>query len=134
MPRGGARQGTPGKGYANRTDLTQNYAPNTQNTAATGGMTAPPPPPDQPAQQQPPSATPDDSPMMSDPTQRPDEPVTAGLDSGAGVGSNALLGADPRAQETAIIAAKWGPVLDHISSKPDTPDSVRVMTRYLRGF
>lgn len=126
MPRGGPRKGTPGKAYSNRTDMAQNYAPDTQNTAATAGQPAAVP------QQMGPS--PDDSPMMSDPTARPDEPVTAGLDMGPGPGREALTGFDPRTQETAVIAAKWGPVLDHLSNKPDTPDSVRVMTRYLRGF
>jgi hypothetical protein len=39
MPRGGPRQGTPGKGYSNRTDLALNSASQTAtNTAASGGV------------------------------------------------------------------------------------------------
>ena len=38
--RGGARQGTPGKGYSNRTDLISNYD-QSKDTAAAGGMEAP---------------------------------------------------------------------------------------------
>lgn len=83
MPRGGKRQGTPGKGYSNRTDLAMNYEP---GSAASGGITAP-------VQQQqfiPPAIGADQVPSLSDPTMRPDEPVTAGLPMGAGPGVEAL--------------------------------------------
>lgn len=90
MPRGGKRQGTPGKGYSNRTDLGAD--PNMgRNTAATGGMDAPAPVTQgAPERPQVLSRTPDDSPMLTAPSQRPDEPITAGLDFGAGPGSDAL--------------------------------------------
>lgn len=128
MPRGGRRNGTPGKGYSNRTDLTS--APDmTQNTAATGGMTAPPP------QQQMapviPMRTPDDSPMLTDPTQRPDEPITAGLSTGPGPGPE-VLGLDPRPMET-VQMKKWMPILKPIIDEPDTPESVKMLYRYMRG-
>lgn len=83
MPRGGKRRGTPGKAYANRTDLTSDYAP---GSAAGGGMTPP-------VQQQPLMGPPigaDQVPNLSDPTMRPQEPVTAGLPVGPGPGPEAL--------------------------------------------
>lgn len=89
MPRGGKRQGTPGKGYSNRTDLALD--PNMAvNTAATGGMTAPPAP------QQPPAVLPgalvgtDEIPNLSAPTARPGEHVMTGVNYGPGAGSEAL--------------------------------------------
>jgi hypothetical protein len=65
-----------------------------KNTAATGGQVAPQQP--SPAQVAEPKtymgATygADDVPNLADPTQRPGEPVTAGLDIGAGPGREAL--------------------------------------------
>lgn len=86
MPRGGKRQGTPGVGYSNRTDLTSNYA-NAGQSAAAGGIEAP-------REQQPmiqsPAIGADQVPNIGDPTNRPTEPVTAGLDIGLGAGSEAL--------------------------------------------
>jgi len=130
MARGGARQGTPGKGYSNRTDL--GMRPDmSQNTAATGGMPAPsgggagPSPIGQMGR------SPDDSPMLSDPTQRPDEPLTAGMATGAGPGPEAL-GLDPRLEETRRMK-KWLPMLEPIINEPDTPDSVKMLFRYMRG-
>ena len=84
MPRGGNRQGTQGKGYANRTDLATDYAPG--GNPATGGMEAP-------KEQKPimgPIVGADQVPNLSDPTMRPNEPVTTGLDIGAGMGSEAM--------------------------------------------
>lgn len=119
MPRGGKRQGTPGKGYSNRTDLTGNYDQN-MNTAAAGGMVAAPPTPAGPS--------PEDSPMLMDPTQRPDEPITAGLPIGAGPGPQT----DTRMQETQQLK-KYLPLLAPYLDQPDTPDSVRILFRYIRG-
>lgn len=82
MPRGGKRQGTPGRAYTNRTDLTSNYAP---GNAAAGGMEAP-------ARQQPamPMIGADEVPNIGDPSSRPNEPVTAGLNVGMGAGAEAM--------------------------------------------
>lgn len=125
MPRGGKRQGTPGKGYSNRTDLAQ--APDmAQNTAATGGQETAPPPMDAP--QGPPMRTPEDSPMLTDPTQRPDEPITAGLPIGAGVGP----GPDPRLSETRNLK-KYLPLLGMYIDNANTPDSVRSLFRYIKS-
>jgi len=84
MPRGGKREGTPGKAYVNRTDLGMDYAP---GDAAAGGMQAP-------AQQagslMPPIIGADQVPNLGDPTNRPNEPVTAGIPYGEGPGPEAL--------------------------------------------
>ena len=128
MPRGGKRQGTPGRGYANRTDLAM-QPDMEKNTAATGGME--PPATDRPQFSGP---SPDDLPSLTTPTQRPGEAITTGLSFGPGAGREALTGFDPRAQETALIAQKWGPMMDILASDPETPDSVRMLARYIKGF
>jgi hypothetical protein len=85
MPRGGPRQGTPGTGYSNRTDLTSNY----DNTQSAAGGAASPQPPASPA-------VPlvhigaDDVPSLYDPTTRPNEPVMAGVPMGPGPGPEAM--------------------------------------------
>jgi hypothetical protein len=126
MPRGGRRQGTPGKAYANRTDMATNYDMEAGSPAA-GGMQAPVAPPQM-------GPSPDDIPSLTTPTQRPGEPITAGLGLGPGPGRKALTGFDPRAQETAMIAQRWGPMMDILANDPETPDSVRMLARYIKGF
>ncbi|MGV0949356.1 MAG: hypothetical protein ACOYB3_01700 [Azonexus sp.] len=79
--RGGRRQGTPGKSYANRKDLMVSRAP-AQGTVspASGGMSAPSQAAGQNLSE--PSApylTPDEVPRPTDPTARPNEPLTAPL-------------------------------------------------------
>lgn len=116
MPRGGKRQGTPGKGYMNRTDLATNYQP---GSAAAGGMQAP-------VQQQqfiPPRIGVDDVPSLMDPTMRPDEPVTAGLNVGAGPGPEAL-GPMPPAPVDPVRQAIQAMML--VSPNPDL---IRVLNR-----
>lgn len=122
MPRGGKRQGTPGKGYSNRTDMGVNYDMGASQMAATGGMKAP---------SQPPSSMkyPEDTPMLLDPTSRPDEPVTAGLATGPGVGPEAL---DPRLAETSNLK-RFLPIIEPFLSQPDTPESVVALVKYIKG-
>jgi len=119
MPRGrgGERQGTPGKGYSNRTDLMDNYD-EAKPTAATGGM----------EMAQPSMAGPDDSPNLGDPTMYPEEPITAGLPMGAGPGPQR----DTRMEETQNLR-RYLPLLEIYLDQPDTPDSVRALFRYIRG-
>ena len=97
---GGPRAGSPGRAYTNRSDL--NKLPIRTTTGQTYGqasaqrsaqsaipMAAPPSPS--------PSAAPPPPPGLSaavplnSPTSRPEEPVTAGLNMGAGPGSEALF-------------------------------------------
>jgi hypothetical protein len=120
MPRGrgGERQGTPGKGYSNRTDLMTNYN-NADMSAAGGGVQAP---------QQSMGPIPEDVPNLFDPTAFPDEPITAGLTQGPGPGPDR----DTRQQETQNLR-RWLPLLELYLDRPDTPNSVRSLFRYIRG-
>jgi hypothetical protein len=119
MPRkrGGARQGTPGKAYSNRTDLMSNYDQQAASPAA-GGIQAPAMP----------MVTPDDSPNLTDPTQYPDEPITAGLSIGPGPGPER----DTRLDETQQLR-RFLPLIGMYIDRPDTPDSVRALFRYIKG-
>lgn len=124
MPRGGKRQGTPGKAYVNRTDMGKNYMPQEEaglRTPASGGMEAPKEPmlP----------AYPEDTPMLTDPTQRPDEPITSGLRSGPGLGPEAL---DPRVGEIKQLRA-FLPLLEPFLDDETTPNSVRALVKYIKG-
>ena len=122
MPRGkgGARQGTPGKGYGNRTDMLTNYD-QAKPTAAAGGMEAP-------AEVGPPPVTPDDIPNLDTPTAFPDRPVTTGLMRGPGAGPRG----DNRMVETQDLR-RYLPLIELYVDQPDTPDSVRALFRYIRG-
>ena len=128
MPRGrgGARQGTPGKAYSNRTDMGMNYA-NAGASAASGGIEAP-----SKAAPLTLPVYPDQTPGLSDPTQRPNEPITDGLSVGAGRGPEAMTGYDPRLTETQALK-RWLPILEPIGNDESTPDSVRTLIRYIRG-
>lgn len=126
MPRGGKRQGTPGKAYANRIDMAIDYDMQQDATPAAGGMEAP-------REQQPMlSVYPEDIPNLTDPTARPDEPITDGLPIGMGRGPEALTNRDPRLQETQQLK-RWLPLLDPVANDPTTPDSVRALVRYIRA-
>lgn len=93
--RGGRRQGTPGVSYANRTDLNVQRAPQTgTQTAAAGGFEAPA------------FTTPDQVPKLDDPSARPTEPLTTGLDAGPGDGPSAL-GYAPPAQSVQSLQAAY---------------------------
>lgn len=128
MPRGGKRQGTPGKAYVNRTDMGQNYDMSDGKSPAAGGLPAPK---DARPMQLP--VYPEDTPMLTDPTNNPAEPITAGLNIGPGRTPEMGEG-DPRVAETQRIAKKWGPILRPLAEDPETPDSVRTLFRYLRGM
>jgi len=119
---GGARTGTPGKSYSNRTDL--NTAKPLAATASPGqayGMAgsqlaaqkavpmapgppmAPPAPspappgpgpqPGPPMAGPPPTPGPGELPALMRPSERPNEPVTHGAASGPGAGPEAMIGA-----------------------------------------
>ena len=113
MARGGKRQGKPGGGYTNRSDLAvpgkplpvvspkdQTYGQRTslENAQRTVPMASQPAiPPARPAGPpgQPPGpmlAPPDPAGHLMNPTARPNEPVTAGLPSGPGPGPEAMTG------------------------------------------
>lgn len=92
LPRGGSREGQPGKAYPNRSDLTQapktvpgqTYGKQAEQAAAQRVNPLP--------QQAPP--TPIQVPPLGRPTDRPNEPVMAGAPMGPGPGPE-VLGFDP---------------------------------------
>lgn len=117
MPRGGKRQGTQGKAYANRTDLAVNYAPG--GNPASGGM-------DAPAQQRqfvPPIVGADQVPNIGDPTQRPSEAVTAGLKVGPGPGTEAMPPMPPKPTDPIRQ------VIQAMMMVTPNPDLVRILNR-----
>ena len=67
------------------------------------------------------------------PTERPDEPVTAGIDQGAGPGSNALMvnQLDDYTNFNTNIQS-YGPVLSYIASLQNTSPETRRAIRQLR--
>lgn len=101
--RGGRRSGAPGKAYSNRTDLlVQRSGQVGTQTAASGGQVAPA----QPQQPMVPAfQTPDMVPRLDDPTARPGEPVTHGLQYGPGGGVEALGAIPANPTVTSLQAA-----------------------------
>lgn len=129
MPRGGRRKGTPGKGYSNRTDLIS--APDMkQNTAATGGM-RPENPPASPFMA---VRSPEDSPMLTEPSQRNWEPVTAGSDFGAGADSSALNLPDYKQmnQRDLAMMKDMMPRLIAASQMANAPETFKQFVAYMR--
>lgn len=65
------------------------------------------------------------------PSQRPEEPITTGIDMGAGAGSEALaMRQDDDTNFRAAIAA-YKPVLNFISDQPNTSPETRAAIRQL---
>lgn len=125
MTRGGPRQGTPGKAYPQRADMNANRAPETPtNTAASAGVQ--PAPPMAPVEA--PGINPDSVLPLDAPTQRPDEPVTAGAPYGPGPGPINMSRPD-------LIAMKqYLPYLNFVALQQGTPDSVKAFTQYLQAL
>lgn len=136
---GGARQGEPGRAYANRTDLSgsytgQQYGQATAQrqsmqavpVAAPGGPSAPVP---APASTAPP---PGSAGPFNRPTDRPGEPVTAGLPIGPGAGPEAM-GMGDSTQEDLRTLAPYLPTLELLTSQPGSSVTTRNLVRRLRG-
>jgi hypothetical protein len=71
---------------------------------------------------------------LFDPTSRPDEPISAGVDFGTGPGSEVLPGSlmnDSRADENARVAAQYLPDLAFAARSPNAPDSFKRFVNYL---
>ena len=120
MPRakqGGKRQGTPGKAYSNRTDLMQNY----DMSSGTGGGG--------PIQAEASWTKPDDLPSLDTPTKYPDQPIQSGLPTGPGNGPQP--GFDSMAERKQL--QRYLPLLEPYLTQPDTPQSVKMLFRYIRG-
>lgn len=73
------------------------------------------------------------TPLMS-PTQRSDEPVTAGSRVGPGDGPSILPNAMQQAAADAAIIAKYLPDLMSIAQQPDTPTGFKRFVRYVRNM
>lgn len=111
MASGGPREATPGTAYPNRTDLNapkppilripgQGYGEQAAQIAQQQAVPGPPPGV-QGGWEPPPAPTP-----LHAPTERPDEPVTAGLATGPGPGPEAL-GLDGRVPLLAMLRAAY---------------------------
>lgn len=135
MARGGRRQGAPGKTYSNRTDLQQGqrqspvmrvpgqaYGAQAEQVRAQQAIPMGPQPPLAPA-------APATEPVpLHAPTMRPNEPLTAGVDMGAGDGAPPRpLSADPNFPQQMIVA------LEALASLPDASDATRILVRRLRS-
>lgn len=143
--RGGARAGTPGKAYPNRTDLnvirqpvrtapSKEYGSRVAQERAQQAMPvatpvapAPGPTPNPGVRVPLPPPTP-----LSAPSERPDEPVTAGIDMGAGPG-RAALGLAPPVDPDLLAFASYLPTLELLASQPDSTVAMRNFVRRLRG-
>ena len=66
------------------------------------------------------------------PTERPDEPITAGAPFGPGPGPAPQVGQPPAAKSA--IVAKYLPYLEEATRWPDTPDTFKALVRYLQGM
>lgn len=117
---GGRVAGTPGTPYSNRSDLRQaptaasgqEYGKAGAQIAAQRAVPLPAAPPvsrgapGQAGGAVGPFATPADTPSLTDPTQRPDEPLTAGLPFGPGPGPEAM-GPPPMSDVEARLRALY---------------------------
>jgi hypothetical protein len=71
---------------------------------------------------------------LMDPTARPTEPITAGVDFGPGAGSEALppqFQNNTRPDENALIAKQYLPELVIAARSKDAPDSFKRFVNYL---
>jgi len=78
------------------------------------------------------SAQPEPVTGLYDPTQRPNEPITSGINMGAGAGSDALMINQIKADDKDIVA-KYLPSLSSMASMQDTPQSFRAFVSFLQG-
>ena len=118
MPRGGERRGTQGKAYSNRTDLAVDYAPG--GSPASGGMT---PPKQQQELMRPVPVGADQVPNLSDPTNRPNDPITSGLSMGPGPGPEALPPMPPNPSDPIRQ------VIQAMMMVSPNPDLIRILNR-----
>ena len=121
MPRGGKRRGTQGQAYTNRQDLNENRQPVTVASGQPYGergaqelaqravaLPAPPPVRAAEASQAPPAPVPGSAGRFNRATERPGEPLTAGLPIGAGPGPEVVQrGANANADVEAQLLALY---------------------------
>lgn len=73
------------------------------------------------------------TPLFS-PSTRPEEPITAGIDMGAGPGSEILGMRQPDDTNFRANISAYMPVLTYIASQPDTSPETRQVIRELRDM
>jgi hypothetical protein len=129
-------QGVSGPGqYAKRTDLSyqsQGYGDGVAYDAAKSGAPLDRAQKSPLLSQAPRVGMPESGVGLYDPTQRPDEPITHGIDSGPGAGSDALMMNQVK-QDDKDIVAKYLPSLSAMASAQDTPQSFRAFVSFLQG-
>ena len=151
--KGGVVQGTVGTAYANRTDLQkaepvtsapgQEYGQRSQQQAAQRSVPLAPPPQAGPtaAPGGPAPPTPNAQPpspivngagkgnaglgLWTHPTERPDEPITAGMASGPGPGPEVLGGVGAVAASGAVEQGTLKSLLGHLASAPTSSTALR---------
>ena len=74
---------------------------------------------------------PPEPPGLFDPTMRPDEPVTAGVNIGPGPG--APIQQDPQSQDAALLQ-KYLPSMRRAAGIQDAPAGFKAFVRYLESF
>jgi len=153
MARGGRRRGTTGKPYPNRSDLRgpgtpdipksfqgQPYGAAGQQEQAQAAVPASAPasppvgPPGGGGGVSPPTVPPGGFGAFTRGTERPDEPITAGLRSGPGPGPEAL-GMHAGNPEDADLRdmAIYLPALEHLAGMPGSSIATRNFVRRLKG-
>jgi hypothetical protein len=129
-------QGVSGPGkYAKRTDL--QYQPGAYgegvayDAAKSGAPLASAP--KNPKLSQAPQVSPAQPPVtgLYEPTARPNEPVTHGVDAGAGAGSEALMMRGPDDTNFRANITQYLPVLNFVSDQPGTSPETRDAIRQL---
>lgn len=144
---GGARQGTPGTAYANRSDLAaqpvatakgQEYGKATAQAEAQRAvpLAQMPPPPTAQASAAPPPGSfagpyPGEVTGLDAPTERPREPLTHGLSIGPGGGPE-VLGPEPADPDLESMR-QYLPALELMASQPNSSPTARAFVRRLRG-
>lgn len=149
MPRGGRRRGTTGKQYPNRSDLRgpgtpdipksfqgQPYGTAVQQEQAQSVAPASPPvgPPGGGGGVSPPTVPPGGFGAFTRGSERPDEPITAGLKSGPGPGPEALgmHAGDPEDADLRDMAL-YLPTLEYLAGMPGSSRATRNFVRRLKG-
>lgn len=141
MPRGGPRQGRVGKTYGNRSDLNGpkppgaplpvQSAPGQQYGARKAQEDAQRAIPMSPGQPLPPPR-PTQVTSLSEPSTRPNEPVTTGLPMGAGAGPE-VLGQALAPDNGLADMLGYLPMLEFIASQPGSSGQMRQLVRRLRA-
>lgn len=70
---------------------------------------------------------------MRGPSQRPREPITAGMDGGAGPGPASLARPEPALRPELVAAARWLPALERRAADPKSSSTFRQYVRMLRS-